>query len=151
MRLSDVIEQFIKDMMEENGEREIQIQRNELANHFRCAPSQINYVLTTRFTTEKGYYIESKRGGGGCIIIKRAIVLDNKPLIDAINEKIGESLTYDLGSSIINALYESGVISIREAEVMKIAINDRTLASCTAMRNKVRSDMLKSMLFVVLA
>ena len=70
-RLSDVIENFIKDMLVENGGEEILIQRNELADQFRCAPSQINYVLTTRFTYDKGYVIESRRGGGGYIIIKQ--------------------------------------------------------------------------------
>ncbi len=63
-RLSDIIEDFIKEMFQENNESELQIKRNELANYFSCAPSQINYVLTTRFTEDKGYYIESKRGGG---------------------------------------------------------------------------------------
>ncbi len=66
-RLSDIIEDFIKEMFQENNESELQIKRNELANYFSCAPSQINYVLTTRFTEDKGYYIESKRGGGGAL------------------------------------------------------------------------------------
>ena len=67
-RLSDIIESFIKEMLNENGGDQVQIQRNELADQFRCAPSQINYVLTTRFTSDKGYVIESRRGGGGHII-----------------------------------------------------------------------------------
>ena len=70
-RISDIIAKFINDMIEEEKDKEIIIQRNELADKFNCAPSQINYVLTTRFTTEKGYVIESRRGGGGYIIIKR--------------------------------------------------------------------------------
>ena len=74
-RLSDIIENFIKDMLSENGGEQLLIQRNELADQFRCAPSQINYVLTTRFTYDKGYIIESRRGGGGCIVIKQ---LDDK-------------------------------------------------------------------------
>ena len=70
-RLSDIIENFIKAVLSENGGQQVQIQRNELAGQFRCAPSQINYVLTTRFTYDKGYVIESRRGGGGYIIIKQ--------------------------------------------------------------------------------
>ncbi|MBS2905119.1 CtsR family transcriptional regulator, partial [Klebsiella pneumoniae] len=71
-RLSDIIEEFIKEMFNNNSNNNvIFIQRNELADQFRCAPSQINYVLTTRFTYEKGYLIESKRGGGGHIAIKQ--------------------------------------------------------------------------------
>lgn len=69
-RLSDVIEKFIKDMIRNSEDSQLQIVRNELANYFNCSPSQINYVLTTRFTIDKGYFIENKRGGGGCIIIK---------------------------------------------------------------------------------
>ena len=70
-RISDIIAQFINDMIEDEKNKEVIIQRNELADKFNCAPSQINYVLTTRFTTEKGYLIESRRGGGGYIIIRR--------------------------------------------------------------------------------
>ena len=70
-RLTDVIEKFIKDMIVNDDNHQALIQRNELADQFRCAPSQINYVLTTRFTYAKGYVVESRRGGGGYIIIKR--------------------------------------------------------------------------------
>ena len=64
MRISDVIEEFIKDLFDEDNEQ-IEIQRNELAEHFNCVPSQINYVISTRFKPSQGYYVESKRGGGG--------------------------------------------------------------------------------------
>lgn len=68
-RLSDIIEQFIKGLMEDASTDMLEIRRNELADHFNCAPSQINYVLATRFTIDKGYYIVSRRGGGGFIRI----------------------------------------------------------------------------------
>ena len=67
MRMSDVIEEFIKDLFEEDNNNYIEIQRNELAQHFNCVPSQINYVISTRFKPSQGYYVESKRGGGGNI------------------------------------------------------------------------------------
>ena len=70
MRMSDVIEEFIKDLFEEDKQL-IEIQRNELAEHFNCVPSQINYVISTRFKPSQGYYVESKRGGGGHITIKK--------------------------------------------------------------------------------
>ena len=148
-RLSDVIEEFIKDMIKDNSKDELQIQRNELANLFSCAPSQINYVLTTRFTTDKGYYIESKRGGGGCILIRRVEHIEHKPLTEVINEKIGDSITYDSGVQIILGLYESNKINEREAMLIKIAINDRTLMQGEN-RNRLRADILKSMIMVVL-
>lgn len=67
MRMSDVIEDFIKDLFDEDDSDLIEIQRNELAQHFNCVPSQINYVISTRFKPSQGYYVESKRGGGGNI------------------------------------------------------------------------------------
>ena len=69
MRISDLIEDFIKDMLK--TENELEIQRNELAEHFNCVPSQINYVISTRFKPSQGYYVESRRGGGGHITIKK--------------------------------------------------------------------------------
>lgn len=68
-RLSNIIEEFIKELLEETEDGIVEIQRNELADYFDCAPSQINYVLTTRFTPYMGYYVESRRGGGGYIKI----------------------------------------------------------------------------------
>jgi transcriptional regulator of stress and heat shock response len=149
-RLSDVIEVFIKNMLDESLNRELEIQRNELAIYFNCSPSQINYVLTTRFTTNKGYYIESRRGGGGCIIIRRIEIQSHEPIMDIIIEKIGESITYDGSASIINGLKDMGAIDEREANLMKSSVNDRTLCNCNQDRNKIRADILKSMLMVML-
>lgn len=148
-RLSDIIENFIKQLIENNDETELQIQRNELANYFNCAPSQINYVLTTRFTIDKGYYIESKRGGGGCIVIRKIEFGHHRPLLDAINEKIGNNLTYDSGVHIISKLLEDNLITEREAEIMKIAINDRTLGVLEN-KNRLRADILKAMIAAVI-
>lgn len=148
-RLSDVIEQFIKGLVENNDENELQIQRNELANYFSCAPSQINYVLTTRFTIDKGYYIESKRGGGGCILIRKIEFTHHRSLHEAINEKIGTSLTYDSGVQIIDGLFEAEIITKREAVIMKAAINDRTLGILEN-KNKIRADLLKAMIMNII-
>ena len=128
-RLSDIIEDFIKEMFNENRDNVIFIQRNELADQFRCAPSQINYVLTTRFTYERGYLIESKRGGGGHIAIKQLEHDDSNQRERLINETIGESITYHNANALLNHLLESGVIEERECEIMKIAVNDRSLTS----------------------
>lgn len=143
-RLSDIIEEFLKQLIEKSSEEELQIQRNELASYFSCAPSQINYVLTTRFTIDKGYYIESKRGGGGCIVIKKIEFGHHKSLLEAINEKIGNSLTYEGGVQVINGLLEANIITHREAGLMKIAISDRTLGVIDS-KNKLRADILKAM------
>lgn len=150
IRLSDIIENFIKEMMAETDENELEIQRNELANHFSCAPSQINYVLTTRFTTEKGYYIESKRGGGGCIRIRKIDYIENKPLANVIKEKIGHSITYNGGVQIIEALNDAGIISSREMNILKASINDRTLSMINDLRNKLRAEILKATILAIM-
>ncbi|MCC5426623.1 CtsR family transcriptional regulator [Clostridium botulinum] len=149
-RLSDIIEDFIKEMFQENNESELQIKRNELANYFSCAPSQINYVLTTRFTEDKGYYIESKRGGGGCIIIKRIEFTDNKNLKELIVDRIGNSITYDNAINIIDGLVETAVITEREAIIMKIAINDRVFGNIDANKNMLRANILKNIIMVII-
>jgi len=148
VRLSDIIEEFIKDLLNENVDNELMIQRNELANHFSCAPSQINYVLTTRFTTDKGYYIESRRGGGGCIIIKRMNHKKGKNLLDTINERIGDSITNDKAVQIIEGLQQSNLITDREAAIMKATVNDRTLYG-SENRNALRADILKSIMMIL--
>lgn len=149
-RLSDIIEEFIKDMIRESEDEELEIVRNELANHFSCAPSQINYVLTTRFTTDKGYFIESKRGGGGYIRIKRIQIENYKPINSIVNEKIGNNITYDGAVRIIESLYELGYIGEKEENIMKGAVNERALAQVTEGRNALRANILKSMITVVL-
>jgi transcriptional regulator CtsR len=149
-RLSDIIEAFIKQMFNENIDNVIFIQRNELADQFRCAPSQINYVLTTRFTYERGYLIESKRGGGGHIAIKQLEYDSSNKREELINQSIGDAMTYHNANVLLKDLFESGAIEKREYEIMKIAINDRSLIS-TDNKNKVRADILKGMVMIILS
>ena len=149
-RLSDIIEAFIKQRFNENRDNIIFIQRNELADHFRCAPSQINYVLTTRFTYERGYLIESKRGGGGHIAIKQLEYDSSNKREELINQSIRDAMTYHNAIALLKDLLESGVIKEREYEIMKIAINDRSLIS-TDNKNKVRADILKGMIMIILS
>lgn len=149
-RLSDIIEDFIKQMFNVNNDKVIFIQRNELADQFRCAPSQINYVLTTRFTYEKGYLIESKRGGGGHIVIKQLEYDNSNQREKIINNGIGNAITYHNASAILNNLLESGIIQKREYEIMKIAINDRSLMAAEN-KNNIRADILKAMIMIILS
>ncbi|HHX95206.1 MAG TPA: CtsR family transcriptional regulator, partial [Clostridia bacterium] len=69
--LADEIERYIKEMLEKSRQRAVRLNRSQLAEMFDCVPSQINYVLSTRFSTERGYYVESRRGGGGYLLITR--------------------------------------------------------------------------------
>ncbi|EKY25600.1 putative transcriptional regulator CtsR [Clostridium celatum DSM 1785] len=149
-RISDIIADFINCMINDKNDKEVIIQRNELADKFNCAPSQINYVLTTRFTIEKGYVIESRRGGGGYIIIKKIDYDSKSKRLELLNEAIGNSLTYNAALSIIEHLYESKFITRKEFELIKISINDRTLSSAEN-KNIIRAEMLKGMITVILS
>lgn len=148
-RLSDVIEEFIKGMLRDSDEEELQIQRNELADYFSCAPSQINYVLTTRFTYDKGYIIESRRGGGGYIVIRRVEFENDNARAKKILEYIGEGITYHNAVALLESLYENDFITERELHLIKIAVNDRTLGTVEN-KNKIRADILKGIISVVL-
>ena len=92
MRMSDVIEDFIKDLFDEDESDLIEIQRNELAQHFNCVPSQINYVISTRFKPSQGYYVESKRGGGGNIKIRKINNTKSDYIMHIINN-VGKTIT----------------------------------------------------------
>jgi len=146
--LADVIENFLKNLIEEAGNI-LEIQRNDLASRFQCAPSQINYVLATRFTLERGYIVESRRGGGGYIRIKKVRISDDefiKEVIDCIGDSISSTKAFDL----INILDREGIINKREAEIMKAALNKRTLGIPLPERDRIRARIFKAMLTALL-
>lgn len=145
--LSDIIEGFIKELMEANNQRAVEIQRNILAQQFDCSPSQINYVLTTRFNNDRGYIVESRRGGGGYIRIFKVRSSMEEGLQNLLNDSIGDSITLNKALDIIYALLERGIITIREQKIMQSTISDRALNSVSYdERNKLRADLLKEMI-----
>lgn len=148
--MSNLIERFIKEMLEEAEDGIIEIGRNELAEQFGCAPSQINYVLTTRFTPYKGYYIESRRGGGGYIKIVKVGIEEDEAMEDLIINAIGDSITKNKAYHIIEGLVEEEIISIREGYMMKAAIEDNALRNAATNKNRLRADILKNMLLIVM-
>ena len=113
MRLSDTIESFIKQLLSQD-ETEVELKRNELAEYFGCAPSQINYVLATRFTPDHGYVIESRRGGGGYIRIVRVVQSTGQHLLYLIHERIGETISETEAAHIIGQLAERKLITAQE-------------------------------------
>lgn len=148
--LSNIIEEFIKDLFQSTEDGIVEIQRNELAEYFDCAPSQINYVLTTRFTPYMGYYVESKRGGGGYIRIMK-VEFDNETTInELIVNTIGNAITKNKAYSIIDSLIEEDIVTVREGYLMKVAIGDSSLVRVTNGRNELRADILKNMLLILL-
>nr|WP_300095119.1 CtsR family transcriptional regulator [Sedimentibacter sp.] len=147
--LSDIIEGFIKELMEANNQRAVEIQRNILAQQFDCSPSQINYVLTTRFNNDRGYMVESRRGGGGYIRIFKVRSSIEQELQNLLNDSIGESVTLNKALDLIYALLERGIITSREQKIMQSTISDRALNSVPYdLRNKLRADLLKEMILI---
>ena len=146
--LSNIIEIFIKELLVK-AEGTIEIQRNELAEYFECAPSQINYVLTTRFTPYKGYYIESRRGGGGYIKIIKISINEYKDINNIIVNTIGDSITKNKAYDIIDALNEEAIITNREGDIIKAAIGDRAINCEYNIRNSVRADILKNIMLIL--
>ena len=150
MRLSDAIEKFIKAMLTQD-EQEVELKRNELAQYFNCAPSQINYVLATRFTPDHGYIIESRRGGGGYIRIFRMEQDTSEQLIYLLHERVGDTITSLESEHLITQLHERELISQDEAAIMKAAICETcfTLPVPAALKDALRARILKSMLLEV--
>lgn len=144
MRLSDLIEAYIKDLMSDNDEY-TEFGRNELAQYFNCVPSQINYVITTRFSPERGYYVESRRGGGGNIKIKRIDVSKDKYIMHIINS-INNVITQQEADIIITNLVNYGLANDEVAKIMRVAVNDKVLNLPIEHKDATRSRILKNML-----
>ncbi len=144
MRLSDVLTGYILQMLEEEGDA--QIKRNELAERFGCVPSQINYVISSRFTPEQGFIVESRRGGGGYIRISRIHTDKSTALMHIINS-IGSSLDNISCQVMINNLKEQSIISNEAASLIRYAAADRTLYGLIpAQRDSLRASIVKNML-----
>jgi transcriptional regulator CtsR len=145
-RLSDIIEAFLKAMINEE-EGAVEIQRNELASKFNCVPSQINYVISTRFTADKGYYVESRRGGGGYISIKRLNTESAGEYLMHIITSIGDRISQLTSEVFINNFVDYNIIETREAMLMKAATSDKVLIDIPVeKRDEVRATILKHML-----
>ena len=152
MRLSDSIEQFIKELLNEES-TEVELKRNELAEYFGCAPSHINYVLATRFSPDHGYLTESRRGGGGYIRIVRVVQAGSQRLMYLVNDRIGDSLEEEECIRLISQLKEQRIVTADEAALMASSISSRALAVPVpdALKNAMRAKMMKSMLMTIAA
>jgi transcriptional regulator CtsR len=150
MRISDSIEHFIKEMLGEDSP-EVELKRNELAEYFGCAPSQINYVLATRFSPSQGYLTESRRGGGGYIRIVRVMETGPQKLAYLVRDRIGDSLSEEQAQRIITHLRDTGMATDGEANLMSAALGARALSVPLSpeMKAALRARMLKSMLLAL--
>lgn len=145
MRASDIISAFIMEMLEEaNGE--VELKRNELAQQFNVVPSQINYVISSRFTPEQGFRIESRRGGGGYIRICRINSDRSAQLMHIINS-IGGSLSAFDAQVFLKNMYDYGYIDEKVYHLVSAAVSDNTLAEISQpQRDRVRATLAKALL-----
>ncbi len=143
-QLSDTIEQFIKELLE--GDAQVELRRNELAQHFGCAPSQINYVLATRFSVDHGYIIESRRGGGGYIRIVRMRERSPETLLSALLERIGNSISEENAVALISNLMERKIVTKNEALLMRAAVGRNALALPVSAKDVLRASVLSNMI-----
>lgn len=144
MKLSDAIADMILNMFDDNKST-IQIQRNDLAQQLGCVPSQINYVITSRFTPEQGYRIESRRGGGGYIMITRAATKENA-LMSLVNS-IGNSIDEKSAKANIYNLHYQGLLSDKAGRIMMSVVSDNNFKGVeTEIKNQIRASLLKQML-----
>ena len=143
MGMSDIIANFINEILNETDEGQAIIQRNDLANQFNCVPSQINYVISTRFTPDHGYYVESQRGGGGDIKITKAKITKSDYLMHLITS-LGDKVTQKEIEIFVKNIYENEIISMREAKLILSATNDKALNNEN--KDTIRASIFKNML-----
>lgn len=145
MGMSDKIEAFILELLSDEDDW-IELKRNELAGVFDCVPSQINYVISTRFSPASGYITESRRGGGGYLRIRR--VKHQNGLYEYISG-IGSSIDFATAAALITSLVSSGEITKNDADIIKSAVSDKSLIINQPYKNIIRAEILKNTLLKI--
>lgn len=141
MLMSDIIANMIEEMLREGG-GELELKRNDLAGRIGCVPSQINYVITSRFTPERGYMIESRRGGGGYVRITKVQMTRDQYLMHLFHS-IGRELDTRSARVFVNSMLEKEVITLREANIIRGVFN-------ISMDDEVRADMMRQIILALL-
>ncbi|HCM88622.1 MULTISPECIES: CtsR family transcriptional regulator [Vagococcus] len=141
--MSDIIESYIKEILE--IDKMIEIRRSEMADLFECVPSQINYVIKTRFTVPQGYQVESKRGGGGYIRIVKVDLLQHGNYLLRVAESVGSSLTESEAFAILKQLQDNEVIDVRENNIISALLCNKPLLSVSD-NSKLRAHMMIELL-----
>jgi transcriptional regulator CtsR len=148
--ISDLIEQYLKSLISKSPEDFVEVQRSQLAIRFSCVPSQINYVLTTRFSTGQGYLVESRRGGGGYIRIVKIPLDQRVDLILDICDLIGHAISLNEAEGLLRRLVEEELISLREARIMQAAVGRYPQFLVAQAQDQMRAAVLKAMITAVL-
>ena len=145
MRMSDLVANYIMRALDES-DGNAEIQRNVLAGELGCVPSQINYVITSRFTPEQGYIVESKRGGGGYIRITR-VTTDRGSAIMHIVNSIGDKLSSSSAAIMLRNMKDSGIISAYDSALMSAALSDKAYGDTPPQkRDSLRASIFKNLL-----
>ncbi|KDN58636.1 MULTISPECIES: CtsR family transcriptional regulator [Exiguobacterium] len=146
--ISDVIEQYLKQVLKESQANAIEIKRQDIAKRFECVPSQINYVINTRFTVEKGYLVESKRGGGGYIRIRRVILHEKQDLLASLIDFLHDqpNLNEQVVENILIRLFEEGLLSEREVRLLFHVLSDESLGLHATDRHLIRRQQLLALM-----
>lgn len=148
MGISDLIARFLQESLDEAENGVVEVQRSDLAQRFNCVPSQINYVMSTRFSPERGYIVESRRGGNGYIRITR-VQVDRQTLLMHVINSLGESVDLASVRAILGNLVQSGALDEEIGQALLAAAGDKSLASLPReMRDRVRADILKNVLIL---
>lgn len=147
--LADQIEAYLESLFADGKVYELEVQRVEIARFFGCAPSQVTYVLATRFTPERGYTVSSRRGGGGFVRITRLV--SQRRVVAHILEATQRPLNQTQASDFVDWLYREGLCSSREAAVLRLMIDRETLLLPLPVRDQVRSRLLRAACLALLA
>ena len=148
MGISDLIAGFLQECLDETGDGVLEIQRGELAQRFNCVPSQINYVMSTRFSPERGYIVESRRGGNGYIRITR-VQVDRETLLMHVINSLGDQVDLPSARAILGNLAEAGALTGDLARTLLAAVGDKALGAVPRdLRDQVRADVLKNVLIL---
>lgn len=140
---SDLIEAYLKKILEDS--EIIEIRRTEMAQQFNCVPSQINYVINTRFTIQRGYTVASKRGGGGYIRIEKVKISDKHRFLEQVAELVDEALTEKNALAIIQKLYEEELLTQKEGNLILAVMAQSTLAGYQE-ADKIRASLMRAVL-----
>jgi len=146
MGISDLIAQFLQEELSEADDGVLEVQRSDLAQRFNCVPSQINYVMSTRFSPEHGYIVESRRGGNGYIRITR-VQVDRETLLMHVINSVGDSLDLPSARAILSNLVQSGAVEGSVGQTLLTAVGDKALLKVPREdRDAVRADIFKQVL-----
>lgn len=149
MGISDLIAEFLQSSLETSENGVLEVQRSDLAQRFNCVPSQINYVMSTRFSPERGYIVESRRGGNGYIRITRVQVNRQTLMMHVINS-LGDQVDLASARAILTNLAQAGALQEDLAQVLAAAVGDKALSGVPREnRDRVRADILKQALILL--